>query len=53
MILNGIDDLVHRSDFIDRGVCLHLPAIRDEARRPEGAFWSEFDADCPRILARS
>jgi len=49
-IVNGIDDFVQRSDLLDRCVFLHLPAIPDEARRPHQAFWSEFDADCPRLL---
>jgi len=49
-IVTGIDDFVHRSDLIDRCVFLHMPAIPEEARRAQQAFWSEFDADCPLLL---
>ncbi len=49
-IVNGIDDFVHRSDLIDRCLFLHLPPIPDLARRPQQAFWSEFDAECPGLL---
>jgi hypothetical protein len=50
MIITGIDDLVLRSDLIDRGLGLVLPAIPDAARRPDHAFWAEFEADRPRLL---
>ncbi len=50
VIFNGIDDFARSSDLIDRCVFLHLPAISDVARQRERAYWSEFDAECPRLL---
>jgi hypothetical protein len=49
-ILTGIDDVVRRSDLIDRGLFLHPPAIPDANRRLERALWAEFDADYALIL---
>lgn len=50
VLLNGIPALASRPDLADRAVALTLPAMTAEARRPEAAFWSEFDAAAPRIL---
>lgn len=50
VLLNGIPSLASRPDLADRAVALTLPAMTAEARRPEAAFWSEFDAAAPRIL---
>jgi len=49
-IFTGIDDFARSSDLIDRCVFLHLPPIPDSGRRLQQAFWSDFDADCPRLL---
>jgi hypothetical protein len=49
-ILNGIGELVTRSDLLDRSVLLQLPAVPDERRRTEAEFWAEFEAARPRIL---
>jgi hypothetical protein len=50
VIFNGIDDFARSSDLNDRCVFLHLPAIPERARQRERAYWSAFDADCPRLL---
>jgi hypothetical protein len=50
VILNGIEDFVTKGDLTDRCLFLHLPAIPEARRRTEAAFWSEFDAEYPRIL---
>ncbi|MBP2301954.1 hypothetical protein [Azospirillum picis] len=50
VLLNGIPALASRPDLADRAVALTLPAMTAEARRPEGTFWTEFDAAAPRIL---
>jgi putative DNA primase/helicase len=50
VILNGIPALASRPDLADRAVTLVLPAIPDEARKPEGDFWTAFDTAAPRIL---
>jgi hypothetical protein len=50
VILNGIEDFVHRGDLTDRTVFLRLPPIDSTARRDEEEFWTSFHADYPRIL---
>ena len=50
VILNGIDDFVHRDDLADRCVFLHLPPIEPTSRRAEAEFWRAFAADRPAIL---
>jgi hypothetical protein len=49
-LFTGIDDFVRRSDLVDRCVFLHLPPIVDAKRRSHKTFWTEFEADYPRIL---
>lgn len=50
IILNGINDVVSRSDLLDRALMFNLPAIREEDRRPEEEFWRDFEEVRPRIL---
>ena len=50
VILNGIEELATRGDLLDRSVILHLPTIPDDKRRPEDAFWHEYEEAKPRIL---
>jgi hypothetical protein len=47
-IVNGIGDVVARSDLLDRSVLINLPVIRDVT--PEAQFWADFDAALPRLL---
>jgi hypothetical protein len=49
-ILNGIEDIVCRSDLADRAIFLALEPIADEHRRTERQLWREFEAVRPRIL---
>jgi len=49
-ILNGIEDVVCRSDLADRAMFLALEPITDERRRTERQLWREFEAMRPRIL---
>jgi hypothetical protein len=49
VIITCIEDLLHRSDLIDRCLVLHLPALGDLLRRSEEAFWAEFYRDWPRL----
>src|ERR1700758_4904192 len=49
-ILNGIEDIVCRSDLADRAIFLALEPIADERRRTERQLWREFEAVRPRIL---
>lgn len=47
VILNGIEDVVTRSDLADRGVFLTLEPIAEERRRPEEELWAAFEAERP------
>ena len=49
-ILNGIEDIVCRSDLADRAIFLTLEPIADARRRTERQLWREFEAMRPRIL---
>jgi hypothetical protein len=49
-ILNGIEDIVCRSDLADRAIFLTLEPIADERRRMERQLWREFEVARPRIL---
>ena len=51
VVLNGINDFVHRGDLADRCVFLHLPPVQPTQRRSEQKYWASFHADYPRILA--
>lgn len=50
MILNGIEEMVKRSDLADRSLFLELEAIPEGHRRPESELWSGFNAARPKIL---
>ena len=50
IIINGIGDVVTRSDLLDRSIVLDLPRIADQSRRTEEEFWADFDGAHPRIL---
>jgi len=49
-ILNGIEDIVCRSDLADRAIFLTLEPIADGRRRMERQLWREFEVARPRIL---
>src|SRR6516162_2685415 len=49
-ILNGIEDIVCRSDLADRAIFLTLEPIADERRRTERQLWREFEVVRPRVL---
>lgn len=50
IVLNGIEDIVTRPDLADRAIFLTLDAIPEEKRRPEKEFWTEFNAERPKLL---
>src|SRR5262249_20593555 len=50
VILTSIEDVASRGDLLDRAVILRLPAIPEEKRRTEAAFWVAADAARPAIL---
>ena len=53
MILNGIEDIVTRTDLADRAVFLTLEPIPEEHRRPEAELWAAFEADSFRACLGS
>jgi hypothetical protein len=50
VVLNCIDEVVTRSDLLDRCVLLNLPRIDADQRIPEAQLDREFDAALPGIL---
>jgi hypothetical protein len=50
VVINSIEDLVTRGDFLDRSVNLRLPPISDEKRQEERTLWDRFDKARPSIL---
>jgi len=50
ILLNGIGDVIGRSDLVDRALFLALPPIADRRRRVERQLWREFEVARPRIL---
>lgn len=50
VVLTGIEDLVARSDLLDRTILFLLPHITEEARETEASFWAEFEEARPYLL---
>jgi hypothetical protein len=50
ILLNGIENIVSRSDLADRAIFLTLAPIADERRRSEAELWREFERARPAIL---
>jgi hypothetical protein len=48
--LNGIEDVIGRSDLADRAIFLTLGPIAEGQRRTETELWREFELARPRIL---
>jgi hypothetical protein len=49
-LLNGLEDVIGRSDLADRAIFLTLGTIGEEQRRSETELWREFELAQPRIL---
>jgi len=49
-LLNGIEDIVGRSDLADRAIFLTLGPIGEEQRRSETELWREFELARPAIF---
>lgn len=50
IVINGIEELVTRSDLLDRTLLIQLPRITSSQRRAEAELWAEFHTAQPRIL---
>lgn len=48
VILNGIGEIVKRSDLMDRCILIELPRLKE--RKASGEFWDEFAGKAPSIL---
>jgi hypothetical protein len=49
-LLNGIDDIIGRSDLADRAIFLTLGPMGEEQRRSETELWRAFELARPAIL---
>lgn len=50
VILNGIEDIGERPDFLDRSITIHLPAIGPEKRKSETELRKKFESILPNIM---
>jgi hypothetical protein len=50
ILINGIDDFVSRSDFLDRAIVVEFPEIEDDHRRTEDELDDKFDQCQGEIL---
>lgn len=50
IIINGISEVVNRSDLLDRALLLSMLQISEDKRKEEADFWPEFETACPMIL---
>jgi hypothetical protein len=50
ILLNGIEDVATRGDFIERSIIVYLAPIKETQRQDEERFWSTFELVKPRIL---
>ena len=50
VVLTGIEDLVTRSDLLDRAMLFILPHISEEGRQDEQSFWQDFERARPYLL---
>jgi hypothetical protein len=50
IIINSIEEIATRSDFLDRALLVTLPEISDDQRRAEEEFWDAFETARPAIL---
>jgi hypothetical protein len=50
VIINGIEEVITRSDLLDRALLLYLPSIPESKRRAESSFWADFESRRPQLL---
>jgi hypothetical protein len=49
VIVTGIEELATRGDLLDRAMLVYLPAIAEDARKPEAEVWHDFEATWPAM----
>lgn len=50
VILNGIGEVVTRSDLLERSIVLYLPPIDDAHRKTEAELWKDFERQRPYLV---
>ena len=50
ILVNGIGDVVHRPDLLDRSLLVHLRPIPEGSRLEEAILWKRFHEAQPRVL---
>ena len=50
VVLNGIEDIAHRGDLLDRSVLVYMPPIDEKNRMTERNFMAQFEEALPMIL---
>src|SRR6516225_2500720 len=50
ILLNGIEDVIGRSDLANRTLFLALPSIAEHRRQSERQLWRDYEVARPRIL---
>jgi len=50
IIFNGLNQMVAKSDLLDRSLAMQLERITPDKRKEPGVFWAEFEAAKPEIL---
>lgn len=50
LVINGIENLILRSDLLDRSILIHMEPIKTSQRQTEEGFWDQFNDICPVVL---
>lgn len=50
IIINGIEELTDRADFVERALILYLNPIKSDTRISESHFWESFNENYPKLL---
>ncbi|MHA1538885.1 MAG: hypothetical protein ACTSXQ_00230, partial [Alphaproteobacteria bacterium] len=50
LILNGIPEIINRTDLLDRSIIIELLPINKGERLEESQLWEDFGVDLPKIL---
>jgi hypothetical protein len=50
ILMNGIEEVATRGDFLERAILITVPSISESERRDERTFWAAFNEAQSRIL---